>query len=226
MEGSLAALLDFFQYKGVSPSAIHELRVELLAKQKYVTLMKRLEEYAKCCLVSRETKNDDDDDSTEAAYYLLLNAWEALCEYTHMQHQHAHRSFHVGRLQNSQRQQALRFNSNNGNRNTSMSDPERTNLSLRLSLPTLLLNGGSNHSKSTSSWQPNANTIAAMKQNNNSKSQFVNDLPLQPMTLVELTLLAEQSCACQKGYFLAKKSWSKKMMQNNNNNNNNTNRDK
>jgi hypothetical protein len=205
MEGSLAALLDFFQYKGVSPSAIQELRVDLLAKQKYVPLMKRLEEYAKCSLLSRKN-DDDDDDSAEAAYYLLLNAWEALCEYTHMQHQHAFKCFHVGRLQKSQRQQALIFNSNY-NRN---SDPEQNKLSQRLSLPSLRMNSGINHSKSSSQ-----HTTTIMQPRHSSK-QHNNNLSLQPMTLVELTLLAEQSCACQKGYLLAKKSWAKKMNQENN----------
>lgn len=214
MEGSLAALLDFFQYNGVSPASIHELREDLLAKQKYVPLMKRLEEYAKLLLVSNKNNNnketttqnnDNDDDNSEAAYYLLLNAWEALCDYTHIQHQHAYRSFHVGRLKDSQRKESLSlknsYRSHQG---------EQPNVSRRMSLPNQL----------AALTRSNASR-APITQRNNSKTQqqLLQDLPpLQPMTLVELTLLAEQSCACQRGYILAKKSWAKKVQNKNNKN--------
>jgi hypothetical protein len=227
MEGSLAALLDFFEYNGVAAASIHELRDDLLAKQKYVPLMKRLEEYARLFLVSSNNNNkeaDDDDDKTEAAHYLLLNAWKALCEYAHIQHQHAYRSFHVGRLKDSQKRQSQSFNSNYyTSRHHRHHDPEeRDKLTRRMSLPNQLvaLTRSTSAPITTTQQQRNNNISTPQQQQQQLQLQQLDLPPLQPMTLMELTLLAEQSCACQRGYILAKKSWAKKVVQNSNSNKN------
>jgi len=89
LEASILAVVKFLAGEGVSRASVNELLRDV-TDGKYLPVMERAQQYAKCVFANRQHHQD-----TQIVLKLLLTAWESLTMYMELQHKQAHRHFHT-----------------------------------------------------------------------------------------------------------------------------------
>jgi 6-pyruvoyl-tetrahydropterin synthase len=91
MESSIGSVLKFLSKEGVSRASIKEMLADF-SDAKYVAVMERAHQYAKCVAYRSQ---DQSTSVMNSALRLLKAAWEALAKYLALQYRQAHRHYHT-----------------------------------------------------------------------------------------------------------------------------------
>lgn len=91
METSVSTVLTFLSKEGVSRASIEELFADF-ADAKYVNVMERAHQYAKCVCAYRAHHQST---VSHSLLQLLARAWESLAKYLDLQYRQAHRHYHT-----------------------------------------------------------------------------------------------------------------------------------